>query len=260
MESEPPLLKAAQTGDEKEVQRLLQAGTPVDTIDRDGQTSLHRASRFGNTPVIEKLLQAGIEVDKADRDGWTALQYASCHGHASIVEKLLQAGATVDKADNYTGWTALYSASCNGFVPIVRRLLQAGAAVDKADKYMGWTPLYGASSWRRESTVTILLQAGANPIPLFHNFPECNAQYAHGRETYLSEKRENQWQTKRLLWIAYNKEDPNKNPLASLPLEMILHICKHGLQTLSKQEWDEWQELKEDNPEIKKLAYKKTSQ
>ena len=96
----------------------------------------------------------------------------------------------------------------------------------------------------------MLLQGGANPIPLFKLYPKYYSTYEQGREAHLSEKRENQWQTKRLLLIAYNKEDPNKNPLASLPAEMLAHIWKFGLETLSKQEWNEWQQFKKNNPKI----------
>ena len=130
--------------------------------------------------------------------------------------------------------------------------------VDKTNKFDD-TPLRYACYRGHSLVIEKLLAAGANPISLFESYPQYHSSYAHGREKYLSEKREKQWQTKRLLWIAYNKEDPNKIPLASLPAEMLEYIWKYGLQTLSKQEWDEWQQFKNANPNIKKLRYKKTS-
>ena len=186
---ESPLIKAARNEDEKEVERLLQKGEPINEGDRYGWTALHKASYTGNVKILEKLLQAGAAVDQEANDGWTTLPLASLCDNTLIVKRLLR--------------------------------------------------------------------AGANPIRFFQSFPDYHPTYALEREKYLSEKRENQWQKKRLLLIAYNKENPNKNPLASLPAEMLEYIWKYGLQTLSKQEWDEWQQFKEDNPEIKKLAYQK---
>ena len=280
MNLESQLIDSAQTGNWTEVDRLLQAGAAVDKRGGSVCTALHIASTYGHAPIVERLLQAGASVDKVDTQGETALHKALTYGHAPIIERLLQAGASVDKVDKHDR-AAVHKATS---APAVRRLIQAGASVDKADT-QGCTALHYASIWAHSKVMVgligegaaldkpnnkgqtalhiasrsgnapvmnLLLQGGANPIPLFEYFPRWRHAYANGREKYLSVKRENQWQKKRLLWIAYNKENPDETPLASLPTDILKHIWKFGLHTFSKQEWDEWQQFKEKNPKIKR--------
>ena len=187
-----------------------------------------------------------------------SLSEAAFHGNEEKVVALLKAGTSVNNWDE-SDYPPLHSAAYWGYQNIVRALLATGASVDKTD-YSDRTALHQASWGKQNTVVKTLLAAGANPIPLFKKFTKYHKQYAQEREKYLSVKREKQWHQKRLLLIAHNKENPDETPLASLPTEILKHIWKFGLHTFSKQEWDEWQQFKEKNPKIKKLAHPKTLQ
>ncbi|KAL8287025.1 hypothetical protein RQP46_004031 [Phenoliferia psychrophenolica] len=113
-----PLYMASEHGNLKEVERLLSAGDAelnarLGWAGVRGNTALGTASMLGYLEVVERLLQAGAPVDTKMDDDWTALHYASRKGHLEVFECLLQAGATVD-AKAVDGWTALHLASLNG--------------------------------------------------------------------------------------------------------------------------------------------------
>lgn len=58
-------VKAAGRGDVKSVCRLLEEGTPADTVDEQERTALYMAISRQHPEVIQQLLKAGVDVHKA---------------------------------------------------------------------------------------------------------------------------------------------------------------------------------------------------
>ncbi len=133
---------------------LLDAGTPVDAVNRRGATALHYAcdprpsSPIWSPPaqrrVIELLVARGAPVDRPDRGGVTALHRAVRARSPHAVAALLSAGADPRAATRRAGSTALHLAvapsgasgtadSGDLQLAIVRLLLAAGAAPTDVD-------------------------------------------------------------------------------------------------------------------------------
>ena len=109
------LLLAARAGHTDMVSLLVEQVQPgtalpfLNTVDRNGQSSLALACKEGNLETAFKLLAAGAQVNLLDRVGDTAIIHASKAGHANIVELLLNKQAELDIRGK-EGKTALLAA------------------------------------------------------------------------------------------------------------------------------------------------------
>lgn len=93
----PELHKAARKGDFKEVQKLLQSGYPVDTIDWEWEdTALFEAARGGHIEIMKELLKYGANVNKMAWTGSTPLAEAYLGGNKEAIKILEERGATYD--------------------------------------------------------------------------------------------------------------------------------------------------------------------
>jgi len=91
----PPqaLRLAAETGDLKQLQRLLDQLTDVNSRDDAGRTALLLATLHGQTKAIEMLLAHGADPNVADGSGVTPLSAATAANRSAIVRMLKNAGA-----------------------------------------------------------------------------------------------------------------------------------------------------------------------
>lgn len=92
------------------IERLLDAGAPIDAGNREGQTPLllllgahaEAGTRSPNrelAELISRLLHRGADLDAQDRRGISVLHAAAMHGMRDIAERLLQAGADPRRRD-----------------------------------------------------------------------------------------------------------------------------------------------------------------
>ncbi len=174
---------------------LLDAGCPLDAINREGHSALGVACANGNWTLAEFLLERGArsEIDQAqpaiqlaasvtDDDpqgvklllkrksrvdalgalGRSALMTAALAGHARIVEALIAGGANVNLTDQH-GTTALMEAARSGAVAIIHALGKRKVDPDRIDA-TGRTALVIACTSRlaSEETVRALLALGAD--------------------------------------------------------------------------------------------------
>jgi ankyrin repeat protein len=120
---------------------LLDHGTGIDQLSREGQSALHIAVDCGTIQAVSLLLDRGANVALADRDGQTALhkatnRYRTCSS-VEMVTALLAHGALVDAVDG-EGRTPLHDCAAysrEAAVPIARVLLQAGANVNATNDH-----------------------------------------------------------------------------------------------------------------------------
>ena len=112
---------AAGTGDERMVDALLAAGSPI-----DGASPLFAAVQAGRAGILQRLLRKGVPVDTRNSAGDTALIAAAALGDTAVVRALLDGGAAVD-AQNAAGNTALIVATRDGHTEVCKVLLKAGA-------------------------------------------------------------------------------------------------------------------------------------
>jgi hypothetical protein len=159
-EGTTPLHAAALADRADAAAALLEAGAPVDAVDRDGRTPLSHAA---SAAMVDALVGAGADVDHAAADGTTATMQAAARGDAGALRALLDAGADVDAPDGL-GATALHHAVlAPAAAQCVAMLLAAGAGAEE-ETHAGETPVARAVRHGRDDIVRLLSARGA-PVP-----------------------------------------------------------------------------------------------
>lgn len=182
-----PLVEAAERGDRAAVQRLLDAGTPVDQRDGRGRTALLAATHADRVDVARLLIARGADVNAQDAMQDSPFLYAGAQGRLAILKLTLAAGADLASTNRYGG-TALIPAAHYGHVDTVRELLKTKIAVDHVNR-LGWTALLeavilGDGGPAHAQIVRLLLDAGADP-----NKPDAQgvSPLAHARQRQQAE-------------------------------------------------------------------------
>jgi uncharacterized protein len=125
------LIATSEVGDDPRLLELILAnGTDVDAKDSYNGTGLIRAADRGHVRIVERLLDTEVEIDHVNRLGWTALLEAIILGggdreHTQVVRLLVEAGADVNLADGQ-GVTPLAHARRQGYDEIAAILQRSG--------------------------------------------------------------------------------------------------------------------------------------
>jgi ankyrin repeat protein len=111
------------------VKRLIELGSDINSVSKDGNTPLWHAAYCQNTELIEYLLLAGAQVDISDNSGRTPLK-ASLHrkGGLTSARILIEYGADINTSDN-RGLRPIHIATAQGDEELVRLLLAHGADI-----------------------------------------------------------------------------------------------------------------------------------
>lgn len=162
-----PLLAAAEKGDLKQVQKLVDAGAEVNVqtphrapfiggINRyfnGGQTPLLLATAEGHVAVAKYLLEKGAKANVTDQWGYTPLGHAARQGHQELVKVMLKQGVKLppEKAEApamrilggapASVGTPLHLAAEGGHDVVVAALIEAKHDVNAKDG-MYRTPLH----------------------------------------------------------------------------------------------------------------------
>lgn len=139
-----PIHIAASYGLTVLVERLLDGGADVNSINQDEVTALQLAAATQEPSTVELLLKRGASVHIRDRNQVTPLWRvaAKLNGNATIAKLLLEGGSEPGASD-WVGVTPLHNACLNGNFEIFKLLTAAGADV-KAKDHSGESPLHYA--------------------------------------------------------------------------------------------------------------------
>ena len=164
---------AAEGGDLRLVQALINAGAKPNRRGRTGHSGLDTAVRAGHKDIVAYLLKHG-----ADPNGWgtlddlgrqnTPLYTAAKERHPDIVALLLKSGARVDQPLS-NGDPVFTIAAGIADTRSLQLLIDAGATLE-AKSTRGAPPLIIAIDNRRTEAVRFLLERGAIASGLFSNF------------------------------------------------------------------------------------------
>ena len=128
-----------------------------------GLTPIHVAAEEGNLQMVDKLLDAGATLDSIDRIGRTALSMAANEGRHALVELLLSQGLNVNGHDDCF-CTPLSVVCDNGHVRFAEILLRHDADIHKRTKHNNMTPLHHAAAMHRPQIIRKLVGLGADTL------------------------------------------------------------------------------------------------
>lgn len=117
-----------------------------------------RAAEIGDTRAVERMLDRGLDPNTADPKGHTLLMIAARHGHRELVWSLIRRKASATRRSEH-GDTALMMASLRGDREIARMLIEFGGA---ELNHAGWAPIHYAAFENRAELIRYLVQKGAN--------------------------------------------------------------------------------------------------
>lgn len=127
------LISTSEVGDDPRLLDLtLKNGADVESLDSYDGTGLIRAAERGYPKVIDRLLETDINVDHVNNLEWTALLEAIILGdggpsHTEVVRLLIQKGNADPNLPDGNGVTPLQHARQNGYTEIEEILTRAGA-------------------------------------------------------------------------------------------------------------------------------------
>jgi len=168
------LLEAAQKGDTRSIQHLLQKGAAIEAKDRDGSTPLALAANYRHADTAKELLAKGADPVAGGLAGIGVLSDAAVASNSTRVALILERGS-----DSKTSSKALFAMSegrplvlneNRQDVPversfpddseIVQLLVGHGADIEARDEE-GATPLMRAAEFGQTGIVRALLEHGA---------------------------------------------------------------------------------------------------
>jgi hypothetical protein len=132
----------------------------------DWVSAIHIAAQKGNDRILQLLIQQNVDINEKDSDEMTPLMYAVVEGHEAFVVSLLTHGARINEVD-LDRRSALHWAVLHKRERILKILLEQHAKrphefdINAYDE-SGWTAIHMALSVGFEAGIPILLQYGAS--------------------------------------------------------------------------------------------------
>jgi hypothetical protein len=153
-------LLAAVENRPKTLQKFIDQGGAVNTVDECKRSALHRAALYGSMDCVTVLSRNKVKMNLQDKLGDTALHWACRGGDLQIVKYLVDNGAKVNAKDKLFS-TPLHVAVRVGVQEIIEFLCEHGADINAKDRE-GDTPMHDAVRLGRYRIVKSLILYGAN--------------------------------------------------------------------------------------------------
>lgn len=158
-----PLLAASCHGQYEAVCFLSENNANPNIKNHLGQTPLHVTGKSVDTArIIQKLIEHGADVDSLDHRGYTPLMSMCENGMYEAAVTVLALGCTIDHTAWSEGFTALLVSTSAQQTELVDLLVSKGADPNSIASN-GDTALHMAARHGRVDLIKCLLNAGANP-------------------------------------------------------------------------------------------------
>ena len=172
---------AAASGDVDAIDKLLDLGFEVDSVDSQGASALIRAAGSGYAALVVRLLDAGADPGHAAYSGATCLSAAVAARREAVVRTLLQHEVDPDQRLP-GGGTPLMIAAALGLPRLAEPLLERGADANAADE-RGNTALQAAAQFAFDSRDTAVAAELLNL--LLRHGARIDLRNQHGQDALL---------------------------------------------------------------------------
>ena len=157
---------AAAKGDAVEIEKLVEAGAPVDARDSHKRTPLHVAIYRHHADAARALVRLGADPNALDDQRYDIVTIASVADDVPMLKVSLELGCKATNITSPYDGTALIAAAHLGHDEVVRILIAAKAPLDHVNN-LHWTALIesivlGNGGKRHTDTLDALVKAGAN--------------------------------------------------------------------------------------------------
>ncbi len=96
LQGEPPLHQAVYKGEVNQIEKLIQAGEKVNSLNSEGATPLHWAAFKGQLEAAKILVKYGADVNAKTNKGSTPMRLATTHKKEALINYLKSRGGVVD--------------------------------------------------------------------------------------------------------------------------------------------------------------------
>ena len=86
------LIRAAETGDTRQIRRLIEDGANINAADGNGWNALMKAAKNHHLKAVAELITSGINLQAETRNGWNALSIAVKAGSPQIIALIASSG------------------------------------------------------------------------------------------------------------------------------------------------------------------------
>jgi ankyrin repeat protein len=212
-DGDTPLIKAAQTGNIKEMTTLINASAQLNATNKKGITALMHAACWQNASIAEILLNAGADINTVDQYTCNAWHYACDIGNVNVIKLFMRTHNLTQLDTHPNRITGLTIAAANGNIGATELLLYAKANVN-TQSHNNATALMNAIRNKQATVVKTLILAGADHTladvtgqsPWTHATPELKSVITQA----LAEKKET-YQLYRTL-LSVRKKPHDKRP------------------------------------------------
>ena len=131
---------------------LLENGTDINAVNKNGWSTMHWAAFVGNTEILSYLINQGAKVNCTDQDNVTPLHVAAERGQAEAVRLLIENNAKLNVTDK-NKYMPIHLAVINGHKKVLEILLENGADFRKTDQHkrsiLHWSTIVGSIEMTR---------------------------------------------------------------------------------------------------------------
>lgn len=149
-----PLHKAVEDVNEVKVHHLIEAGSDINSVNKEGKTALHLATKIGRLSLVKYLVEHGADVHLKDKTHKTPLVYAIEKNRIKVIVYLTKRIHIKTDVENENIFTAVKK----GNIEHLSKYLET-VDINVVDED-GKTLLHLACEYKHEEVVKMLLNSG----------------------------------------------------------------------------------------------------